>query len=62
MSFGGQDEFLLNLVAGNILMMEHPKFGVAALFGKSETAVLVLVEINAPLHQFHHTFSGLADG
>ena len=59
---GGLDEFLLNLVAGDVLMVEHSELGVAALLGEGEAAVLVLVEIDAPLHEFHHPLGGLAYG
>ena len=57
-----QNQLLLNLVAGDILMVQNTVHGVTSLFSKGEAAVLVLVEIHTPLHQLHHSLGGLADG
>ena len=62
MLLGCQNEFFLNLIARNVFMMEHSELGMTALFGQCKAAVLVFVEIHAPLHQFHHTFGSLANG
>ena len=59
---GSQNQFLLNLVAGDVLMVQDAELGVSALFGQGELARLRLVEIDSPLHQFHHAVGGLADG
>ena len=40
----------LDLVAGDVLVVQDAELGVAALLGEGEAAVLVLVEIDAPLH------------
>ena len=58
----GHDQLLLDLIAGDVLVVQDAVHGVAALLAEGETAVLVLVEIDPPLHQFHHPLGGLADG